>query len=211
MTLPPVKTVLSLATPRIFQITSQNPIHPAGRKSHPWETWIFTSQMLLCSMQASWRTQLFPNIDLNFEVTVSTLTTPEQLVLLEFQPEGGIATLPVPSNPWDFLIFIIKQLAFVPLLYQWSLQQNCEAIPIAWQNLKPISNPMPTMNPDMSHQIWTWISAQDQTWWKPDLALHHLYSALKPNLVSTTQVSSQLMSSISLWSWHFFQMFLNIF
>ena len=79
--------------------------------------------MLPCSVQASWRTQIFPTMDLSFEITVSTLATPEQLNLLEFQPEGGIATLPVPSNPQDFLIFIIKQLAFIPL-YQWSLQQN---------------------------------------------------------------------------------------
>ena len=61
---------------------------------------------------------MFPTLDLNFEVTMSTLTTPNQLDLLEFQPEGGIATLPVPSNPQGLLIFIIKQLAFIPLLYQ---------------------------------------------------------------------------------------------
>ena len=82
---------------------------------------------------------MFLTLDLNFEVAVPTPTTPEQLKLLDFQLEGGIVTLPVPSNPQVFLIFSIKQLASIPLLYWWSLQQNLQAIPISWWNPKPIS------------------------------------------------------------------------
>ena len=154
--------------------------------------------MLPCSMQASWRTWMFPTLSLNFEVTVSTPTTPKHLELLEFPTWRGNSDSASSFQPMRLVIFIIKQLAFVPLLYQWSLQQNLKAIPMYWWNPQLISNLMPTtMNSDMSHWIWTWSLAQDQTQWTPYLALHYLFSALNPDSVLTTQVYSQLMFSSS--------------
>ena len=40
----------------------------------------------------------FQPLDLNCDNTMSTPTIPELLESLDFQLEGGIATLPVPSN-----------------------------------------------------------------------------------------------------------------
>ena len=54
----------------------------------------------------------FQPLDLNCENTVSTLTIPELLESLDFQLEGGVVTLPVPSTMRTWIL--IKQLAFIP-------------------------------------------------------------------------------------------------
>ena len=128
--------------------------------------------MLPCSMPASWRTRMFPNLDLKFEVTMSNTDHTWITRVVGVPTWRGNSNSASSFQPTRLLE--IKQLAFIPFLYQLSHQQNFEATLTALdETQKPISKPMPTMNTDKSCQIWTWILAQNQTWWKPNLALHH--------------------------------------
>src|SRR5882724_4731251 len=99
----------------------------------------------------------FQPLDLNCENTMSTLTIPELLESLDFQLEGGIATLPVPSTMRTWIL-INKQLAFIPPFNRCLTLQKPNAI--------LIPNPKPTISIGSRHEIKAdyytiWLSNPD--------------------------------------------------
>ena len=88
----------------------------------------------------------FQPLDLYCKNTMSTPTIPKLLESLDFQLEGGIATLPVPSTMRTWIL-INKQLAFIPHFNLCLTLQKPDAI--------PIPNPKPTMSIGSRHEIKT--------------------------------------------------------
>ena len=180
---------LSSATLGILGINSRNLIHPASRKVPGKPK--YSSKTLLCSVQASWRTRTFPNLDLKFRdhhVNPDCSQTPWVVGVSTWRGNSNSASSFQPMRIW---ILIIKQLAFVPLFYQCLLQQNIDAIPILQQIPKLISNPTSTMSIDTSQCIQAWTWAWDQVWLL-------FYSALKSWFqLSSLKFSVQLMFNSS--------------
>jgi len=110
------------------------------------------------------------------------------------------------------VILIIKQLAFIPLLYQLPHQQNVDK-----QHQQHLTKPKANIktNAYYKHQYVPSISNLDLgTKTRPNENLmqffYHLYSAHDPDSAFTIQVSSHPLFSLSLWSQHSSQTF-NIF